>query len=243
VSGRSITFGTEFLEGFDWVGTITFDIVNTSGKVITYVEIDGWVANPDNPETRIIVPLARVGSNTGIGGVAATALLKAEEVAHCASATRYDQLPQSLRSKLRDCYRLHLVVNSVMFSDDTRWSKGALLRRDPTNPNRWIRSSSQSSSSQGFAGRLKPVSYSSRRLASHLAGPAQGGYCGVWDVSEYIQCGGFGCYREIVWITPYSSPDIANVPTYIVCEDPGGFGNCEPIEVYSWVFCGAGGPW
>jgi hypothetical protein len=29
-------------------------------------------------------------------------------------------------------------VESVRFSDDTQWSKGHLLRRDPANPNKWI---------------------------------------------------------------------------------------------------------
>jgi len=238
VSGRAIEFDKELLEGSDWVGRITFDVANTSGKGITYFEIDGLVAAPDLPGGIIVVPLARFGSNTGIGGIAATALLRAGDVAHCMAATRYDQLPQSLRSKLADCYRLSLVVNSVMFSDDSRWFRGTLLRRDPTNSNRWIRPSSQSSSSQRYMDRAMHVSHSPNRLVSgNWSGPVQGG-CGALDMTEYIPCSGYGCYFESTWITPYSNPDYRHAPVYIVCSDPMGFGNCELTQLWDVVLCG-----
>lgn len=47
VSGLEVAFDREFQEGSDWVGAITFDVANTSGKGITHFAVDGLVVNPD----------------------------------------------------------------------------------------------------------------------------------------------------------------------------------------------------
>ena len=61
-----------------------------------------------------------------------------EKVEIALTAKDYDDLQAFLKSRsFNNINSLRLVLDSVIFDDDTQWFGGELMRRDPNNPNRW----------------------------------------------------------------------------------------------------------
>jgi len=140
VDGKPISFDEKFAAGEDWVKGVSFDIKNISGKVITHFVIGLRLPAPQKDKPGGGVPIMFHGSNTALPGVEPTMRVAPGDEIH---ATYSDKLYESFK-RMRDnigltnVTQVTMVIDRVMFDDDTMWGFGELLRRSPSNPMSWV---------------------------------------------------------------------------------------------------------
>ena len=151
-----ITIGYEigdkqFLRGVqvgspDWLKELTLNIKNTSKKTITYFQIElvvekqgempvNWSFVVRFPESSQPV-LDAAGKLTGESRL--PTLSPGETVRMMISENQLRGLDELKKQGVNDIETVSIDIRYVYYDDDTGWSLGHEVKRDPNNTNRWI---------------------------------------------------------------------------------------------------------
>ncbi len=128
VKGKDLSFGESLFSKTHDLGDSTVTIRGFSDKVIKSVQLDLVVRDP---QTNAFIAYSPAAGFTGSipRGSEATANFSTDKIASLATAMAAQNI--SLKNAV-------LEVGHVFFDDDTRWSRGYLLRRDEVDPKLWI---------------------------------------------------------------------------------------------------------
>ncbi len=139
VNGTPVNFDQPFQADDNWLKGLTFDVKNTSGKVITHFNIGLRLRNPDNNQNAS-APMVFHGRDTGLPNVEATVHVADGEIVHATyDEKRYGGLTQMQEHiSLSRIISAELSIDMVVFENDTTWRNGLMHRRDQTNPMRWL---------------------------------------------------------------------------------------------------------
>jgi hypothetical protein len=140
VDGERMEFGHRFSAGEDWLETLTIGIQNTSGKVVTYIDIGVFVPRQQDQTKAPPFHFSLFSGNK-------LAALKMEDSGlrfePSSSPDRYVTVGMdldeftSIRSSLSKLGypskigSIELQIEEVVFSDGTVWSLGRWYRTDP----------------------------------------------------------------------------------------------------------------
>lgn len=144
VNGQSVTFDQKFVAGDDWMKSLVFSIKNRSDKLILLVSLQLQFPRPPgssekislgdvfygNPELLARKPTSDERSLGIAPGQTESIQLtqdRFEAFRSMLSATGY---PSSIE-------KVNFKINEVLFEDDSMWSGGSPLYRDPKEPGRW----------------------------------------------------------------------------------------------------------
>ena len=138
-----LAFGRTFQDDDEWFQGVTITAKNVSTKNITYINIHFTFDRPDDSEGNANPPLVH---SLVFGTKNATAsqkerLAPGSSVALSLGDLTYASLKRAL-AKLgypSSLKRVQMNLSEVAFDDDTLWANGYWFRRDPTDPQNWIR--------------------------------------------------------------------------------------------------------
>jgi hypothetical protein len=146
VNGLSVSFDKTFLGDDDWISTIVISVKNTSHKRILFASIQLQFPRRD-PKDRFFV-FEMFQGNWSLQGRAPTPDERLIGIApgETAGIQFSNEQFSGLRKFLAETHypssveRLDIRVDKVIFEDDSMWSRGSTLRRDPNNSETWINS-------------------------------------------------------------------------------------------------------
>ncbi|MFY9557970.1 MAG: hypothetical protein WAV20_06305 [Blastocatellia bacterium] len=134
--GRSIRLNAALTGDNDWLQGLTFRVKNISGKPISYVSIQLRVNPPESGNLPRVTGLSAgfsPFSPNGISPRAETFVAPDDFGEIVLSDTAYNAYKHELQAST-----ILVRVGLVVFTDDTAWSEGLLLKRDAKTPNRWV---------------------------------------------------------------------------------------------------------
>jgi hypothetical protein len=136
---------TEYKEEFDgdddWMKGLVVQLKNASNKNIIYIKF-----NLSFPETDVggmgmshSMHFGRFYDKPYVGG-SDKVLKPAEEADIPLTDDQYASLNNFLKSRnFHQVNTLEIILQFVLFEDDTAWVGGSLMKRDPFNPKAWAR--------------------------------------------------------------------------------------------------------
>jgi hypothetical protein len=278
IKSRDIKLGEEFPEQDDWLRGFKIKILNISDKPITFINLRFDFPIPEGSNIDVVssyeleygrspqVPAEVKGSEfpppIGIGETREITLADRD----------YDKLTEFLeRTKYpRSIKNVEIVLEQVLFADDSMWSAGGIFRRDPNNPGIWnrVRDHPASNESPPFNSNI-PVLIARLGLAwgkdstifitakSSLSGPTAqvlGGCtaCGEKYTSKNFICDNSPCYKTDNYVdttTEYGQCYCAcdgsnpNCPTPVLVDVSGnGFDLTDAAGGVSFDIDGSGIP-
>jgi hypothetical protein len=140
IGDQPIVFDEKFRAGDEWVKELTFDVRNVSDRTITYFAF-GVIIPSNNPKTAPgSAPMFSYGANTRFPDVPATVRMAPGDTVHVTYSEDLYKMFQSMCRHLEVSVvtEITLRMEGAMIDDDTLWSLGKLLRRNPSNPVAWI---------------------------------------------------------------------------------------------------------
>ena len=131
----------------DWLKGLTIRVRNESDKIVTGLVISIQFRRPANQakELDLVAPIPYGRDPLASPEEAATATAEPILPGQTKDIALSDQAYDSLRSILDNLNypasirSVKLEVKIIGFQDGTYWSNGAIFRRDPNNPGKWIR--------------------------------------------------------------------------------------------------------
>lgn len=131
--GRHGLDDAKFKDKSDWFKRVSVRLKNVSGKPIVGLSAYMYFKPPGS---KVLFSLGLFGSTQLKRGV----LEPNDEINLTVSDQSWNQTANILMQYGVDANlsSVTLFIESVLFSDGLRWSKGQMLRRDPDNPNKWI---------------------------------------------------------------------------------------------------------
>jgi len=140
IDGKPISFDENFLAGDEWVKGLSFDLKNTSGKVITHFQIGIRLPAPQPDKPGGLVHMMAHGSYTALPGVEPTVRMMPGDEIHATYSDKSYESFKRMRNHigLTNVAQVTVGIDVAMFEDNTMWRHGELLRQDPSNPRRWV---------------------------------------------------------------------------------------------------------
>ena len=145
LKGQPAEFGKAFTDADDdWLKGFSLNVTNTSNKDAVFIELSLSFFGPEEKQMPARIPLefpVFYGSPEGIRSTTTRAVGPKESVDVSFSDEEYDKLKEGLLS-IDYPLKFHHVdvrVDKVVYADGQVWYKGYYFRRDPSNPNRFIR--------------------------------------------------------------------------------------------------------
>jgi hypothetical protein len=142
-----VGLGEKFQDDDEWFKGLIIKVENSSGKNITYINIEISFERPQDNDTIHEPPLVHsltYGSRISLTGNPAqfevNRLVPGETVDLVLSDIKYDRL-KTILNKLKyppSIKHLQMYIGEVIFDDNTSWSAGHMFRRDPNDPEKWI---------------------------------------------------------------------------------------------------------
>ena len=147
IKGKDIKLGEKFPEDDDWLKGFKIKVLNVSDKPITFINLRFDFPIPEG--STIDVPSSyelEYGRSPQIPAEVKSSefpppIYVGETREIVLSDKEYDKLsaflsnthyPQSIK-------HVEIILEQVLFDDDTMWSAGGIFRRDPDNPSVWDR--------------------------------------------------------------------------------------------------------
>jgi hypothetical protein len=175
IKKKEIKLAEKFLEGDDWLKGLTLKVQNVSDKPITFVSLSLDFPIPEG--SGIDVPSSYVfeyGRNPRIPeGINLPDIPQPIQL----KETREIVLPDAEYANLLDFLKrthypnsiknVEIVIGKVVFDDGTMWSAGVLFRRDPNDPDAWIKVETSSRDSRHYG--IPPPNLNSKQLLSPLS--------------------------------------------------------------------------
>lgn len=143
IQGKTANFRKETIAGKDWLKSLTLNIKNNYNKSIVYMEVHLEIPKAGKMDYPLRLPIT-------FGQMPPTAddnqplkILKKVTPDSTKklplSESTYDFLVTYMReNQVDDIDEMEVIIEFVLFDDDTAWSKGEMMRRDPNNPDRWV---------------------------------------------------------------------------------------------------------
>ena len=142
-SGKlKLDFDDEFVVPFDWLMGLSFEVTNRSTKTITYISLD--LTFPETAERgnemTFLLSYGRHSVFTQVGRANEPRIRPGETLLITLDEVRFSNLKRSIESRLPidGLTRMNVSGYSVSFDDETVWSLGQNMRRDPSDPKRMI---------------------------------------------------------------------------------------------------------
>ena len=144
VNDRSISFDKKFPADDQWLSTLVVSIKNNSDKLILFASIQLQFPHPVGSPDPMAVDDIFYGNwalkmrpptqDERIVGIA-----PGETIVIPMTAQRFLDLRRFLTETgfPQSIEKLHIRINSVIFEDDSMWTRGATARRDLQNPGTW----------------------------------------------------------------------------------------------------------
>jgi hypothetical protein len=145
VNDKALDANESVLAGEDWLKRFKVHFRNKTGKSIIYLRAVLEVAQQGNMRYMLRLPLyfgkmpEPPGSQVGVKAKKPVNMLE-DEGAATLNVTDEEYkffLRQMQENQITDVNRVALVFEFIVFADDTAWSMGHLMRRDPKNPAGW----------------------------------------------------------------------------------------------------------
>lgn len=140
VNGRSIPLGQKFTANEDWIRGLVFVVKNTSDKRILFASIDLFFASPISAKARFEVFYGSwaLQNRPPKPGEQLAGMLPGETAEIGFSDQRFAGFTRFLQDiSLVTVSKIDMRIGSVIFEDDTMWSRSEYFRRDPINPSSW----------------------------------------------------------------------------------------------------------
>ena len=143
---RSVEFDRHFTADEHWLRDLSFGVTNTSDRPIVFISIFF-----DFPRPQTDIPPSAYswhwGRNSGAEAATSSAegknLRPGETIEVALTEAQYELLRRFLdeTNYSENITSIRVGVREVMFAGDTDllWNVGGMVRRDPANPQRWIR--------------------------------------------------------------------------------------------------------
>ena len=134
-----ITFGKAFASDIDWAKSIRLQVKNTSGKVISYIEIGIKFPRHGRTDEVINIPL-KLGEMPRSEAPVVDALPPDGEATLVVPEDVYEATKRLLESdnNMSDARRVIVVTEYVFFNDRTGWHLGQTLYPSKTQKDRWV---------------------------------------------------------------------------------------------------------
>ena len=128
-------------EDEDWLSGLTFKVKNKSSKTISSISL--LLTFPETKATgnMMVLPLSLGGDPKLAGkGPEPISWKPNEKVEFSLSSERYSKLKGIIetRTSINNINRVIIEPQLIIFDDDTAWSMGEELHRDPSKPTRWV---------------------------------------------------------------------------------------------------------
>ena len=145
VKGAVVELDKDFLAEDDWLNGLTISVKNTSGKAIVFISISIRLIRPATQNTVQQQPSYRHELKYGIEPSSQSLpnepkpIKPGEIVDIVLSAEDYDNIRMILKQLdySAGVRQAQVVINTIIFDDDTMWKGGGILRRDRNNPKKW----------------------------------------------------------------------------------------------------------
>jgi len=139
--GKRTRLNSEIDADDDWLNGLTLKFKNMSNKTISSIYLTLVLPDTEvNGNPQIGFPIrygaAPPGAPQGIG-----APIEPNQTTDITITEQtYNILKPNIESRisLKDLKQLHIVLDLIIFTDDTAWSAGETMRRDPNNPRKWL---------------------------------------------------------------------------------------------------------
>ena len=140
VDGKPVYFDEKFAAGEDWVKSVSFDIKNISGKVITHFEISLYLPGSRKDEPGGVVPILIHGRNPMLPGAERPARMDPGDEIHATYSDKLHEFFKRMRDLigLKNVNQVSIAIERVAFEDNTVWSIGQLFRCNPSDPSMWV---------------------------------------------------------------------------------------------------------
>lgn len=133
---KEIDVGDEWLDGLSW------KIENISNKIILSIDLVVMLPDTEGPGQPILAFPMHYGANSpGARHHGTGQPLEPNDIIDMTiSEELYRNIKPHIESRipLKNLKNLQITLDLIVFNDDTAWSSGEYLRRDPDNPRRWI---------------------------------------------------------------------------------------------------------
>jgi hypothetical protein len=143
VQGQTTSFLKEITAGKDWLKSLTLNIKNNYNKSIVYMEVGLEIPKTGKMDYPLRLPItfgqkpltAEENQPHKIRKKMAPDSIKKLSL----SESMYNLLMTYMKeNQVEDIDKVEVTIEFVLFDDDTAWSKGHMMRRDPKNPNNWV---------------------------------------------------------------------------------------------------------
>jgi hypothetical protein len=126
----------------DWLNGLSLRIKNTSDKIVLSIDLVVTLPDTEAPGQPMLGFPMHYGANPpGAKHPGTGAPLKPNDILDVTiSEQMYRNIKPHLESRipLKNLKQVQIILDLIVFNDDTAWSSGEHLRRDPDNPRRWI---------------------------------------------------------------------------------------------------------
>jgi hypothetical protein len=147
VNGERVFAKKPFLADDEWLKGLVVSVKNRSDKRILFVSVQLQFPRPiGSQETLSIFDISygawALQTRPPTNEERLTGIAPGETMEIRMSEQRYNSLRQFLNETLypSSIDKVDLRINSVIFEDDTMWTRGTEARRDPSDPTSWVRS-------------------------------------------------------------------------------------------------------
>jgi hypothetical protein len=141
VEGRAVKAKDRIIAGKDWLRSLKLDFKNTHGKSVVYMAVELEVAKTGSMEYPLRLPMrfGRLPESASHASNPPEKLAPGGRIKVALSEEMLDFLARFMREKqVEDIEGVKIFVEFVVFDDDTAWSKGHSMRRDPNDPEKWV---------------------------------------------------------------------------------------------------------
>lgn len=144
VNGQVVSFGKKFEGDDDWLKGLVVSVQNRFYKRILLVNIGLRFPRPPDSQEKISVTQIFHGNEELLTRPPSqeerlVGIAPGQTVELVVSPAEFDSIRRFLAGTgyPPSIERLDLMINSVIFEDDTMWNGGSILRRDQKEPGRW----------------------------------------------------------------------------------------------------------
>jgi len=193
VKGKSVGLKRKFVGDDDWLKNFEVEVKNTSEKQIVYLTVEVFFPAMETLSFPLVTPL-RFGKMPATPEEASTikGIAPGKSVKLIFDEQLYENVKSDLKSKTGGRYaydHVELRLGMTIFSDDTMWSEGQTLRRDPANPLRWKIAISPDDVLLLDSQLRYGSSWQTRFRDASLLRAARRGTCVMRDGTDQYQCG------------------------------------------------------
>lgn len=245
VKGRAVALKRKFVGDADWLKDFEVVVKNVSEKQIVYLTVEVFFPATETLPYPLVVPL-RFGkmpeSPEEIASLKGLAPGKSAKLVF--DGQLFENVMGDLSSKTGGKYTydsVELRVGMTVFSDDTMWSEGQTMRRDPSKPGRWRAADSPDDILSFVSPVTEVFGKQARFQEASLLKTTQATGCVMKETTDHYQCGYDRCdlYPTNPCYVYYDSYIISSIQTRNNWKLDTEYSSCTG-SVCNW--CGSSQP-